>query len=69
VLPFYILHQTVIVILGFLIAGWDASVIVKYLIISTASFAVIVVLYERLIKRVQVLRFLFGMKQSQGKAD
>ena len=69
VLPFYILHQTVIVILGFLVAGWDANVIVKYLIISTASFAAIVVLYERLIRRVQLLRFLFGMKQSQGKAD
>ena len=62
VLPFDLLHQTVIVIMGFLIASWDASVMVKYLIIGTVSFTVIVVLYELVVKRVQILRFFFGMK-------
>jgi glucan biosynthesis protein C len=62
VLPFYILHQTVIVVIGFYIANWDARVMVKYLVLSTLSFAVIVALYDLLIKRVNVLRFLFGMK-------
>ena len=32
VLPFYIIHQTVIVTIGFYLANWDASVIVKYLV-------------------------------------
>ena len=62
VLPFYILHQTIIVIVGFFIASWDASVMVKYLIISVVSFTIIVALYEVLVRRVKVLRFLFGMK-------
>jgi glucan biosynthesis protein C len=62
VLPFYILHQTIIVIIGFYIANWDAGVIMKYLILSTVSFALIIALYNLLIKRVKILRFLFGMK-------
>lgn len=69
VLPFYILHQTVIVVVGFYIASWDVSVIVKYLILSSASFLVIVGLYELLIKRVQVLRFIFGMKPRTGSTE
>lgn len=62
VLPFYILHQTVIVTIGFYIASWNASVIVKYFILSTLSFAVIVSIYDLLIKRNNWLRFLFGMR-------
>jgi len=62
VLPFYILHQTVIVTIGFYIASWNASVIVKYFILSTLSFVVIVSIYDLLIKRNNWLRFLFGMR-------
>ncbi|CAG0994390.1 partial Glucans biosynthesis protein C, partial [Methanosarcinales archaeon] len=62
VLPFYILHQTIIVIIGFYIASWDVGVIMKYLILSTLSFTLIIALYDLLIKRVKILRFLFGMK-------
>ena len=62
VLPFYILHQTVIVTIGFYIASWNASVIVKYFILSTLSFAVIVSIYDLVIKRNNWLRFLFGMR-------
>ncbi len=62
VLPFYILHQTVIVIIGFYIANWDTSIMIKYLTLSTLSFAVIIMIYELLIKRVNLIRFLFGIK-------
>lgn len=62
VLPFYILHQTMIVIIGFYIASWDVGVIMKYLILSTVSFTLIIALYDLVIKRVKILRFLFGMK-------
>jgi glucan biosynthesis protein C len=65
VLPFYILHQTIIVIMGFYIASWGVGVIMKYLILSTVSFALIIALYDLVIKRVKVLRFLFGMKFKQ----
>lgn len=69
VLPFYILHQTIIVIVGFYIASWDVSVIMKYLILSTVSFTLIITLYDLVVKRVKVLRFLFGMKAKQGQKD
>jgi len=61
VLPFYILHQTVIVTVGFFIASWAWGVSAKYLLLTTTSFAIIMALYE-LIKRINLLRFLFGMK-------
>jgi len=63
VLPFYILHQAVIVIFGFRIAQLDLGVLAKFLLIFSFSFVTIMVLYEYLVKRVKLLRFLFGMKQ------
>ena len=62
ILPFYILHQTVIITIGFYVVQWDASIASKYLVISTSSLIVIMLIYEILIKRVNILRFLFGMK-------
>lgn len=62
VLPFYILHQTVIVIMGFFIANWTFAVFPKYLLLVIVSFIVIMVFYEFVVKRISILRFLFGMK-------
>jgi surface polysaccharide O-acyltransferase-like enzyme len=64
VLPFYILHQSVIVIFGFFFIDWSVSVMLKYLVLSTVSFITIMLIYEFLIKRFGPLRFLFGMKRS-----
>jgi surface polysaccharide O-acyltransferase-like enzyme len=61
VLPFYILHQTVILIIGFFIIQWPVGMIGKFLLIAAASFAVIMALYE-VLRRSKVLRFIFGMK-------
>ena len=62
VLPFYILHQTVILGLGYLVVDWSIPDLLKYVIILTGSFAVTMGLYEFLVRRLNVLRFLFGMK-------
>lgn len=62
VLPFYILHQTIILVIGFFVVQWDLGVMLKYLIISTSSLVVTRAIYELFIKRVKVVRFLFGMK-------
>ena len=62
VLPFYILHQTVIVGIGYFIADWNWAVLPKYLFLAGTSFILITVLYEFVVKRVLVLRYLFGMK-------
>jgi peptidoglycan/LPS O-acetylase OafA/YrhL len=61
-LPFYILHQTIIVSLSFFIVQWAIPDLLKWLIILTTSFLVSVGLYEFLVRRFNLLRFLFGMK-------
>jgi glucans biosynthesis protein C len=63
VLPFYILHQTVIVTLGYFVVQWTIPALLKFLFIMVASFTISMGLYEFLIRRINILRFLFGMKQ------
>jgi hypothetical protein len=62
VLPFYILHQTIILTVGYYVLRLDTSLWIEYVIIATISFIVIMALYELLIRRINVLRFLFGLK-------
>jgi glucan biosynthesis protein C len=62
VLPFYILHQTLILFIGSYIVKWNIGIAPKYLIISVTSFVLIMAIYELLIRRFNWVRFLFGMK-------
>ena len=62
VLPFYILHHTVIYIIGFYVIQRSSNIGSNVLIISIASFAIIMAIYEVLIRHINLLRFLFGMK-------
>jgi hypothetical protein len=62
VLPFYILHQTVLLCVGYFVVQWNIPDAVKYVGISLSSFAIIMLTYEFLIRRVIMMRFLFGMK-------
>jgi glucan biosynthesis protein C len=62
VLPFYILHQTVIIAIGYYVVRQAIPDPAKFVIIAVSAFAVIAALYELLIRRSNVLRFLFGMK-------
>jgi len=60
VMPFYIVHQTIMVIFGFFVVQTGLIIILKYLIICGVSFAIIIALVM-IIRQVNVLRFLFGM--------
>ncbi len=60
-LPFYIFHQTIIIVLAYFIIPWNASILIKYLTISSISLLLTIVLCE-LIKTNKVTRFMFGMK-------
>lgn len=60
--PFYILHQTVLVILAYYVIQWNIPVVIKFLILSTATLTICVLIYDLLIKRNNITRFLFGMK-------
>jgi hypothetical protein len=62
VLPFYILHQSVLICVGYFIVQWPIPDFLKWVIILVLSFAIIMGLYEYLVRRVNLLRFLFGMK-------
>jgi surface polysaccharide O-acyltransferase-like enzyme len=61
VLPFYILHQSVIVAVAFYVVSLDLIVIEKYLLVLLASFPIIAALLYP-ISKINVLRFLFGMR-------
>jgi peptidoglycan/LPS O-acetylase OafA/YrhL len=62
VLPFYILHQTVILAVGYYVVQWAIPDLLKWLIVLLVSFLLIMLLYEFLVRRYNVMRFLFGMK-------
>lgn len=62
--PFYILHQTIIIIIGYYIVTLvEEGILAKYLFVSTASFILSVAGYEFLIRPFRVMRFLFGVKE------
>jgi len=61
VLPFYILHQSIIVAIAFYVVGLNLIVIEKYLLIVFVSFPIIAALLYP-ISKIKVLRFLFGMR-------
>ena len=62
VLPFYLLHEPVIVAAAWLIVRWHAPVAGKYAALVIVSFAATLGLYETLIRRFRPTRLLFGMK-------
>ena len=68
VLPFYILHQSIIVVTGFFIINWSTPVFAKYLFLSMTSFAIIILIYEYVVRRLGFMRFLFGLKGQKKKA-
>jgi hypothetical protein len=65
VLPFFILHQTVLLMVGFVIMGWEIHDGFKWILVFSVSFIVIIAVYLALIRKFDLLRFLFGMKTSQ----
>jgi hypothetical protein len=62
VLPFYALHQSILFVVGFYVLNGAVPDLAKLAIILISSFLVIMVLYEFLIRRINGLRVLFGMK-------
>lgn len=61
--PIYILHQTVIIILGFYIIRVEESILSKYLLISSLSVVFTLAIYEYLVRPFRITRFLFGVKE------
>jgi hypothetical protein len=62
VLPFYILHQPVILILGYFVIPLPLTILAKYLIIASTAFGITLGMYELGVRRVNPIRLLFGLK-------
>jgi hypothetical protein len=70
VLPFYVLHETVIVVIAYFILSWPVAGAAQYCLIAIASLAATLLLYDLGVRRSNLTRRLFGMKPvaSQGTA-
>lgn len=61
VYPFYILHQTVAVVAAFYLVQAPLPLPLKYLLTAGITFLASWLAYEALVRRVGILRLLFGM--------
>jgi peptidoglycan/LPS O-acetylase OafA/YrhL len=65
VLPFFVFHQPVIMVIAFFVVQWAAGIPLKLLAVVLGSFVVTVGVYEIIIRRSALLRSMFGMKSRQ----
>ena len=62
VYPFYILHQTVIVVLGFMIRDYSWPIGIKYTLMVVATFVICYAFTRWIVMPVNLLRVPFGLK-------
>jgi len=60
--PFYILHQTVIIFIGYYFMQFSNSILGGFFTISLLSFIITVLIYILIVRPFNFMRFLFGMK-------
>ncbi|MBE0648297.1 MAG: acyltransferase [Bacteroidales bacterium] len=65
--PFYLLHQPIIVVLGYFMVQWNIADGVKVLLITLSSFTLTVAIYWFLVRPFNVTRIIFGMKPKRSK--
>ncbi len=65
IMPFFLVHQPVILTIAFFVVQWDVNLWMKLLIVVLSSFVVSLGLYELVVKRSGPARTLFGMKARQ----
>lgn len=61
-MPFYVLHQPIIVGIGFFLAGLGWGIGLKLPVLAAGSFTIIMIVYHFAVRRVNFLRLFFGMK-------
>ena len=67
-LPFYVLHETVIVAVAYLVLAWPIGGAQYGLIALVSLAATPLLLYDLGVRRSPLTRFLFGLKQPGGPA-
>ena len=66
-LPFYVLHMTPIIVIGFYVVQWEVNALAKYLAIIVSSPVVALIVYDIGVRRTRLTRFLFGMRPSAAR--
>jgi len=66
--PFYFVHQPVIIFVAFYAVQWDVHLSIKLLVVVFGSLALSLGLYDLLVRRINPVRALFGMKPRIRKA-
>lgn len=62
ILPFFVVHHPVIIVMAYFVVQWNVGLLPKLLVVILGAFAVSLGLYEFVIRRVGLLRVMFGMK-------
>jgi len=60
--PFFMIHQPVVIFIAFYAVQWEVDLLIKLLVDVISSFVVSLSLYELLVRRINPVRALFGMK-------
>ena len=61
--PFYILHQTVLIVIGYYVLQQSWNIPVKLSVLAITSLVVIIFIYRLMVHPFKITRFLFGMKK------
>jgi hypothetical protein len=64
-LPFYVLHYTPLIIIGFFVLQWQVGATIQYFVIVISTLVVTLLLYDLGVRRTKLTRFLFGMRPSK----
>lgn len=68
IVPFFLLHQPVIIVLAYYVVQWETSISLKIFVVVLGSFLITLGLCEFLIRRVEPARAIFGMKPLAGES-
>ncbi len=69
IMPFYLLHQPVIIPISYYVVQWEVNMWAKLVVILISSFLATLGLVELLIRPFKPMRRLFGMKSRKRNAD
>ena len=61
--PFYLLHQPVIIVVGYFLKSLEMTIVLKMMLVTTVSCLISISIYWFLIKPSNFLRIIFGMKR------
>ena len=69
VYPFYILHQTVTIVLAYYLMNLTWAIWIKFILLTAGTFLICWLIYELIILRIPVLHPLFGLKKAKKTVD